>query len=161
MSLRNAPVIAAALLALLYALPAHAQNPVQDCQRLTSEIKIGMTRADVEKRMGHDGGIAGIYKGERLYFTGKDFTDGATGRSVICKLSIDFRPAGLSDAIYLDPNRFRQWRDERLKARRQGLLRRAWHGIIRSKAGYPSPFRDPTDEVVNISTPFLEQPIYD
>ena len=94
-------------------------------------IKEGMTREDVKKLMSQDGGIFAPYKHERYYFSGFYLPDGK-----VCKIDIAFRPQGMPQDVYKDPNRFAEW----LRTSRRS---------------------DPTDEVVGLSKPYAQFMIAD
>jgi hypothetical protein len=127
-------------LMVLYAVPSFAQSQMADCVAKTSSIHVGMTRADIESLMVHDGGLSGMFKEERLYFTGPVSGgpfDIRQADQEVCMLNIDFRPYGIPDAIYNDANKFAQW------GRANGL--------------HPNP----KDIVVKISVPFIDSPHVD
>ena len=90
------------LLFALGALPSCADEKegMEDRKAKAAAIHPGMTRAEIESRMMHDGGLAGIFHGERLYFP-------SGGK--LCMLNIDFRPYGVSVAIFNDPDKMAQW----------------------------------------------------
>jgi hypothetical protein len=106
----------AAFLALLviFFLPAHARAdaPTADCLKQAAQIKPGMTRGKVFGLMTPDGGMAGIYKGERYYFPNLKYGEKPGNdywRQKFCMLTIDFNPKGLPDDVYNDANRFASW----------------------------------------------------
>src|SRR5262245_24744035 len=102
-------VLQLTMLVVFAQAPAQSSSDAQDnlerCKLKATEIRVGMTRADVFKLMSLDGGIQGIYQSERYAFKGAggSFTD-ARGYGIECKLNIDFRPHGISDDDYNDPN---------------------------------------------------------
>ncbi|MBX9724071.1 MAG: hypothetical protein K2X81_21875 [Candidatus Obscuribacterales bacterium] len=61
-----------------------------------SLVKVGMTRAEVEKKLTVDGGISTSFKSER-YVVKASSTPGA---SKVSKVDISFKPAGMSDEVY-------------------------------------------------------------
>jgi len=115
------------------------EKSLKDCARKAAVIKIGMTRAEIESLMGHDGGESGIYKGERLFFNDLKSNKTASNEwtKQLCMLNIDFRPYGLSDSIYHDVNRFNEW--------------------VRSNGWHP----DPKDRAIKLSNPFIDYQHYD
>jgi len=150
---------------------AYAQTDAEVCANRASEIQAGMTRADIDKSMRKDGGVSGIYKQERYFFSGLSFPMSLNGLSVaglVCKLNIDFKPDGLPLEVYNDPDRFYKWRIDSQQGTSRpatpGVLKRFWRTIsnpFRSTTNR-STFRDPsTDVVVRISAPFVELLIFD
>jgi hypothetical protein len=118
--------------------PAHDQ--MRDCVLKASTIRVGMTRAKIEALVAHDGGIMGIFKGERFFFTGLKQGEQPTKeywKRKFCMVNIDFHPQGLPDATFDDVNRFAQW----VKAN-------SWHP-------------DPKDIAVKISAPFIDSYHFD
>lgn len=109
-----------------------AEKQNGDCHKKAATIKIGMTRGEIEARMEHDGGLAGIYKGERLFFNEPGGERGNDAKGKYCMLTIDFRPYRLPNEIYQDANRFAEW--------------------ITAKQYHP----DAKDVAVKISTPFVD-----
>src|ERR1700722_3103636 len=81
---------------------AQAEDQMERCATLASAIHVGMTRAEIESRMVHDGGLSGDFDGERLFFTERSGQES-------CMLNIDFHPYGLANSIYVDANAFAQW----------------------------------------------------
>ena len=175
--------------ALVIQVQVEPQRGMEDCRRLAGEIKVGMTRADISARMAQEGGIGGIYKNERAYyFTAKGSLLGfyAAGEKYarLCKLRFDFRPLGMPEEDYDDPERFSLWiRNHYEKLRNEKgsvtspcpskqsfslpmrILRRIAHPIRgTSPPVCPGPLLilgEPSDEVVRISGPFLEFMIVD
>ena len=90
--------------------------------------------------MAHDGGIAGIFKGERLYFTGLkpgEQPNNEWWKQKFCMLNIDFHPHGLVDETYNDVNLFAKW-----------VQAGNWHP-------------NPKDVAVKVSAPFLDSYHFD
>jgi hypothetical protein len=123
------------LLLCIPSLSVYAEERMEDCLKKAADIKIGMTRSEIESRMERDGGISGIYKGERFFFT--DIKSGdQSGKKwwnqKFCMLNVNFRPYGIAEGIYDDPDHFAQW--------------------VRMKGWHP----DPRDTGVQISAPFID-----
>jgi hypothetical protein len=68
------------------------QMTTNSCADKADSVKIGMTRADVEKLFHQDGGIMGIFKDERYVL--KDCN--CQGHKSI-KVNVSFKPFGTSD----------------------------------------------------------------
>ena len=66
------------------------------CKAFALQARPGMTRADLEKSMGPDGGIAVPFRYERYVARGP--ACGAKGE--VLKVNLAFKPAGMSDALY-------------------------------------------------------------
>ena len=66
------------------------------CKAFALQARPGMTRAEVEKSMGPDGGIAVPFRYERDVARGP--ACGAKGE--VLKVNLAFKPAGMSDAVY-------------------------------------------------------------
>jgi hypothetical protein len=101
-----------ALFALLYMCPARADEAAPDCARKAAQIKPGMTRDEVFNLMQPDGGLSGAYRGERLYFPELKFGEEpgkGYGKQKFCMVNVDFRPHGLGDEVFNDPDRFASW----------------------------------------------------
>jgi hypothetical protein len=70
------------------------------CRSIKADDLIGKTRAEIAPRLQSDGGINGIYKGERFVFLkdGHPLSFSIDGFPTMqCKLEIDFRPRGISN----------------------------------------------------------------
>lgn len=73
----------------------------EECRALALSVKVGMTRAEVEKSMSHDGGFAGPYLDDPYVF--RNSACGFWGE--VLKVRIAFKHAGMSDDVY----RLRKW----------------------------------------------------
>jgi hypothetical protein len=97
-------------------------------------VHIGKTRRELEKAYYGDGGIFSPFEGRR-YILKNQPTDGPKGN--VLKVRVLFRPANISDEIYQDPKKYREW-------------------MLEHK-GYGSE----DDIVVDISAPYWEPPYCD
>jgi hypothetical protein len=132
-----------------------------------------MTRADIAESMRKDGGVSGIYKQERYFFSDLSFAMSLNGLSVgglVCKLNMDFKPKGMPLEVYNDPDRFHQWWIESHRGSRPsdsakpGLLKRFWRTMsypFRPSPKGSTPSDRGTDVVVRVSSPFIDLVIYD
>jgi hypothetical protein len=90
-----------------------------------------MTRAEIERRgFSYDGGLAGIYKNERMCFSKQQQSE--IQQQKVCMITIDFRPEHLSDDVYDNPDHFSAW--------------------VSKRGQHPSP----GDIVIRISEPFID-----
>lgn len=105
-----------------------------DAEHAEHLVHIGKTRRELEKVYYGDGGIFSLFEGER-YVLKDQPPDGPAGH--VLKVRILFRPASVSDEVYQDPKRFREWMLE--------------------QKGYGSE----DDIVVDISEPYWEPPYGD
>jgi hypothetical protein len=72
-----------------------ASSDLKD-KKLIPELKVGMTRAEVEKKVIVDGGLSSPFRYERYLVQNSSMSsDGA-----VVKLNLAFKPAGMSDAVY-------------------------------------------------------------
>jgi hypothetical protein len=94
-------------------------------------IRPGMTRSELHKISHPDGGISSI--SQERYVPNKQPPGGPEG--MVLKVYVSFRPAELSEEVYLDAERFRKWRREH------------------------RPHYSDTDVVMSVSAPFWE-PLY-
>ena len=80
------------------------QKNLSSCAEKAKFIKKGMTRNDLESLFIKDGGLMGIYKNERYVLR-----DCACQTDKVMKVNVSFKPSGVSDEIYNDPDRFQAW----------------------------------------------------
>jgi hypothetical protein len=66
------------------------------CKQLIPNVKVGSTRAEVEKTLQPDGGLSVPFESERYMVQSPTGTE--TG--AVLKLNLTFKPAGMSDAEY-------------------------------------------------------------
>ena len=97
-------------------------------------VHIGKTRRELEKIYYGDGGIFSPMEGERYVLMDQP-KGGPEGH--VLKVRVLFRPAEVSDEVYKDPKKFREW--------------------MREHKGYGSQ----DDIVVDVSTPYWEPPYGD
>jgi hypothetical protein len=97
-----------------------------------ASLKPGITRADVERECSMDAGLQSPFVSERYIIPG--YHDGL----IAVMIDIRFKPVGIPDEIYKDPNRFRDW-------------------IIHLK----QPWLSATDIVLSVSPPYLQSKSYD
>lgn len=98
-------------------------------------IHAGMTRRELEKVYRVDGGIFSPFEGER-YVLRDQPVDGPKGK--VLKVKVRFRPADMSDDVFQDAKKYREWMTE-------------------NRTGYGSD----SDIVVYISKPYWEAPYFD
>jgi len=97
-------------------------------------VHVGKTRRELEKAYYGDGGLFIPFEGQR-YILKNQPPDGPKGH--VLKVRILFRPANVSDEVYRDPKKYREW-------------------MLQQK-GYCSQ----DDIVVDISAPYWEPPYFD
>jgi hypothetical protein len=111
-----------------------------------------------------DGGINGIYKGERFVVIkdGHPFsitTEVTTEVTMQCKLEVDFRPRGISNEIYNDPDRFAAWSRSHPRPggrwRALDLVRNPLRFFDRKKKTHLIFRGSATDVIVRASTPYV------
>lgn len=137
----SGPVQLIAVLACLsVSTAAYSQVKIPDTSTLPKQtrsvlasLNLGLTRADVERECRIDGGMAVPFHSERYILPG--YFD----RINFIMIDIRFRPAGVPDAVYKDPQRFQEW----LFAHRKGI------------------WISPTDIVDSISPPYLHRMDFD
>ena len=64
-------------------------------REIKAKLKIGMTRAQVEKAFAGDGGLAVPFKMERYVLLS------TMGQPRVAKVTLQFKPAGMSKEVYL------------------------------------------------------------
>jgi hypothetical protein len=98
-------------------------------------VYIGKTRRELEKAYHRDGGISSPFFGAERYVLNDQPTDGPRGH--VLKVKILFRPANVSDEIYQDAKKLKEW-----------MLKQKVYG-------------SENDIVVDISAPYWEPPYFD
>ena len=98
-------------------------------------LYVGMTRREMEKAYQRDGGIFSPFEGER-YVLSNQPADGPEGN--VLKVKVRFRPANMSEKVFRDAKRYREWMAEN-----------------RTEYGSKS------DIVAGISAPYWEPPYFD
>jgi len=127
--------IIAILACLSVSTAAYCQDKILDVGALPNQtktvlasLKAGVTRADVERECKMDGGISVPFYSERYIVPGYP----EYKKSVM--VDIQFKPVGVPDDVYKDPQRFRDWWTAHLKFP-------PWSG---------------NDVVVSVSPPYLQ-----
>ncbi|MBN1124570.1 MAG: hypothetical protein JXA82_06155 [Sedimentisphaerales bacterium] len=116
--------------------PMHSKAQLWEFgQKNNESVTVGMTRGQLEKSAHHDGGIF-TYHSER-YILNEQPTGGPKWK--VLKVKVAFKPADVSDEIYNDPVKFREW--------------------IRTKRKADIFSED--DIIVSISDPYWEPPFMD
>lgn len=101
-------VCAIVLSLLLIASPARADISLDDCKLEMEDLATGMTRGDMEKKgFSYDGGLNGMFKDVRVIAS--NIPQPNLEHPKLCMATVDFRPAGVPDAVLNDPAQFDDW----------------------------------------------------
>ena len=80
------------------------EKNLSSCVEKVKFVKKGMTRKDLEKLFIQDSGLMGIYRNERYVLR-----DCACQADKVLKVNVSFKPLGVSDETYRDPDHFQAW----------------------------------------------------